>query len=466
MQHGDRCMQNRMLTSLGLPLRMSRSLMRKALEPHQMCMNSPSSPDRLIHIEIEEHRQAIRLQLPRHKSRHSGDCLLKSIHIYTPSRTNELQIAQSRFVELDTREVHQESDILILVDVADELELSIVQNTSEKSTMCISAPYSNRTIMILRVCAPRCVAVDASLSGSMATQASRGNAGVGNVTMAEPMGAISDSPAIHTPSTCTEKLVDATTCLGEIQRIRDMYSILSNGIEAYINKCKVKEFMVLAEVNPPICETCKTVYKELEVKSGTNVSASCNHDSQELVRLMDASVASEDFKSATKSALLELDALRKWKARALSALKLQELSNLAQKERAFLVSHNIASQDLNASQHIFELIRFETGEVDEEAQLNANIDACSRNMQWFEDTSPTRARYRFKLTISPSLLEPEKFRIITARAAPSWNGLVKALTNNWDDTTNRPTRTLLNPRVMQAIETRKRKRPCKAQRAK
>jgi hypothetical protein len=472
MQHdngalSDATWRNEILEDIGIPIRMSRSLMRKALM-HAVY-------DCITHIEIEADRSALFVKVP---GQDKDDGLLVALHIYAPG--SQSSDRNSYFVDLPHKPDHPHQSAsercIVVVDVQYPHHSC---NVDAVQSLCIS-PL--RPVIILQIHRPITCEYEPSFVPTLSNPSPHTHAvTIPSITSTRPDDrpmcddgpmCATDSravPATGNPIAClghAEMIGAGTACLKGIDDIRCMYLALSNGIDAYINMSKVKAFMILSNVIPPICATCNAGYVQHEAKSGTTVSASCSHDSKELACLLTSkdhiNIDQDTFQSTLASALCELHALRDWKVRALVTLKAQELSNLAQKERAFLVSHNIASEKLNSHKHVFDLIRLHTGEVDEALQLAANIEACSSNMHWFEDTSPARARFRFKLTIAPPVLEPDKYRIITARAAPSWSGLVKALTSNWDETTNLPTRTLLNNNVIKAIESRKRKRPAKS----
>jgi hypothetical protein len=457
---------------------MSQALVRKTLE-------SVDTHDRMTHVQIELHRDPLLIRLPQSASQDNADITsarLISIHLHSPA----LIPRSDTLLSLPVEDCLDEQGIMIIVDAADELDVSIVRCQMDNPSFCLLPPYCPRGTILLRATIEKChPQANNSATTPVAKEKTYAQPYPTTHVSAQPYPTTHVSaqpyPTDRAPSSIgidvlpigrllpigrpgvTDQLLIGLTCLKGINDIRVLYSVLSNGIEAHINKCKVKEFMVLQGIPLPTCAVCNLPYVQQEVKAGTKVSASCQHNSEELLMFTTTENQVTIDPCKLGNALLlgehELQALREWKTRALCVIKAQELSSFAQRERAFLVSHNIASADLNAPDQFFDLIRNETGEVDEEAQLMANLEACSSNMQWFEDTSSDRARFRFKLTIAPPADAPDKFRIITARAAPHWTGLVKALTNNWDNLRNRPTRTLLNAKVSQAIETRKRKRP-------
>jgi hypothetical protein len=470
------------LCSLGMPPRILRALVRKALEP-------VGPHDQITHVSIESHRTALALRVPLvgDVSASASDVMtricstlkidpmssvvtLASIHLYALGSLARVRADKIVDFAACERDGADDSCAALVVDVSNEIEMSVVPCRLGAASLCLPSKHCDRPCIIMRLTAEKSsdpvpapgVALPGARPAVAATHRARPTQKKKKVTDAVVVvpQPIDEPLPVHDENrrrTVAEDLLGGATCMSDISDIRALYVVLKEGVDAHINGCKVKAFMILERAPPPICRLCATSYAS---HIGT-----CKQDNRELAVFLNekdiTAFAPAELRMAVASAACELRTWREWKERALFALKDLELSSLAQRERAFLVSHNIAVDELDAPSRIFDLTRNEAGEVDEEAQLAANIEACRKNMEWFADSSPTRSRFRFKLTIAPSAATTDRFRVITARAAPPWTGLIKALTNNWDDLANRPTRSLLSETVAREMESRKRKRSTK-----
>lgn len=213
---------------------------------------------------------------------------------------------------------------------------------------------------------------------------------------------------------------------GELEKIVMLFDHLLKGIEVFENKKMTKNSHFISGDLVPCCQICGKYYRQK--------SPSCLHTEAGTV----------------------LSAWRDWKQRTLAELKEQNLQSLAVKEYEFLTSHNIAEDGMDSQSKIFDLVLSPDGTIDKEAQLERNIAACRKNLTWFEDTVPQSAKYRFKMLIWPTPPLKNTYRMITARAAPTWCGLVKALVNKWDEERNCPTRALLQPYMARHLNKLKR----------
>jgi hypothetical protein len=473
------------LCPLGMPPRILRALVRKALEP-------VGPHDQITHVSIESHRAALALRVPLvgDVSESASDVMtricstlkiaptssvvtLASIHLYALGSVT--RVRGDKIVDFAACVGVGADDgcAALVVDVWDEIAMSVVPCHVGAASLCLPSEHCDRPCIIMRLIADKSselvptpgVAPSGARPGARPAVAATHRArpvqkkkvAAAVVAVQQPIDEPLPVDTENRRRTVAEDLLGGATCMSDISDIHALYVVLKEGVDAHIDDCRVKAFMILERAPPPICRLCATSY--------AGHAGTCKQDSRELAVFLNekdiTAFAPAELRTAVASAAYELRAWREWKERALFALKDLELSSLAQRERSFLVSHNIAVDELDAPSRIFDLTRNEAGEVDEEAQLTANIEACRKNMEWFADSSPTRSRFRFKLTIAPSATTTDRFRVITARAAPPWTGLIKALTNNWDDLANRPTRSLLSETVAREMESRKRKRSTK-----